>query len=225
GLIMDEIAKMESHLSSAVAFMEGGIQDACDDACSICLEAFCESDPLTIGGTLDIFFSNLLLVAGMSQIYSVFLNGIVFLAFSVITVLPGSLKSCQPYEVKHFMSKVILGLYICECPCVYFDSLCCSNHHFHIGHLPANHLKFAKMDQGHRTSNPFQDPRSLCLNAVSMRYFEAYSYSACSLGMQMLIVSFALWTIRYKESITKSTQGWRVRLFSRNGPVADVGSE
>nr|CAB3491811.1 unnamed protein product [Digitaria exilis] len=40
----DEKAKMES-LTSAAAFVEGGIQDACDDACSICLEAFCESDP------------------------------------------------------------------------------------------------------------------------------------------------------------------------------------
>nr|CAB3490084.1 unnamed protein product [Digitaria exilis] len=40
----DEKSKMES-LTSAAAFVEGGIQDACDDACSICLEAFCESDP------------------------------------------------------------------------------------------------------------------------------------------------------------------------------------
>ncbi|XP_074587716.1 E3 ubiquitin-protein ligase RHF2A-like [Curcuma longa] len=45
---MDESAEMESHLSSAAAFVEGGIQDACDDACSICLEAFCESDPSTV---------------------------------------------------------------------------------------------------------------------------------------------------------------------------------
>ncbi|CAO2146949.1 unnamed protein product [Urochloa humidicola] len=40
----DEKAKIES-LTSPAAFVEGGIQDACDDACSICLEAFCESDP------------------------------------------------------------------------------------------------------------------------------------------------------------------------------------
>nr|CAD1841618.1 unnamed protein product [Ananas comosus var. bracteatus] len=46
---MEETAKMESHLSSAAAFVEGGIQDACDDACSICLEEFCESDPQRCG--------------------------------------------------------------------------------------------------------------------------------------------------------------------------------
>ncbi|KAJ6796455.1 E3 ubiquitin-protein ligase RHF2A-like [Iris pallida] len=39
---------MESHLSSAAAFVEGGIQDACDDSCSICLEDFTEQDPSTV---------------------------------------------------------------------------------------------------------------------------------------------------------------------------------
>jgi len=47
---MEDTAKMESHLSSAAAFVEGGIQDACDDACSICLEAFCDSDPSAATG-------------------------------------------------------------------------------------------------------------------------------------------------------------------------------
>ncbi|URD72152.1 E3 ubiquitin-protein ligase [Musa troglodytarum] len=46
----EETAKMEKHLSSAAAFVEGGIQDSCDDACSICLEEFCESDPSTVTG-------------------------------------------------------------------------------------------------------------------------------------------------------------------------------
>ncbi|ONK81883.1 uncharacterized protein A4U43_C01F33840 [Asparagus officinalis] len=45
---MEESLKMESQLQSAAAFVEGGIQDACDDSCSICLEAFCESDPSTV---------------------------------------------------------------------------------------------------------------------------------------------------------------------------------
>ncbi|XP_038705632.1 E3 ubiquitin-protein ligase RHF2A [Tripterygium wilfordii] len=47
---IEETEISESHLSSAAAFVEGGIQDACDDACSICLEAFCESDPSTVTG-------------------------------------------------------------------------------------------------------------------------------------------------------------------------------
>ncbi|CAI0543912.1 unnamed protein product [Linum tenue] len=45
---MEESKKPEAHLTSAAAFVEGGIQDACDDACSICLEDFCDSDPSTL---------------------------------------------------------------------------------------------------------------------------------------------------------------------------------
>ncbi|KAA8544387.1 hypothetical protein F0562_022399 [Nyssa sinensis] len=45
---MEEGKMSENHLTSAAAFVEGGIQEACDDACSICLEAFCESDPSTV---------------------------------------------------------------------------------------------------------------------------------------------------------------------------------
>ncbi|KAL6575124.1 hypothetical protein OROMI_012409 [Orobanche minor] len=45
---MNEVKKPENHTTSAAAFVEGGIQEACDDACSICLEAFCDSDPSTV---------------------------------------------------------------------------------------------------------------------------------------------------------------------------------
>nr|ABK25021.1 unknown [Picea sitchensis] len=38
----------KTHLTSAAAFVEGGIQEACEDACSICLEPFCETDPSTV---------------------------------------------------------------------------------------------------------------------------------------------------------------------------------
>lgn len=38
----------EDILTSAAAFVEGGIQDACDDSCSICLEEFSDSDPSTV---------------------------------------------------------------------------------------------------------------------------------------------------------------------------------
>ncbi|GMH12198.1 hypothetical protein Nepgr_014039 [Nepenthes gracilis] len=49
--VMDENKKLEeAKLTSAAAFVEGGIQEACDDACSICLEAFFESDPSTVTG-------------------------------------------------------------------------------------------------------------------------------------------------------------------------------
>ncbi|GLT75764.1 hypothetical protein SLA2020_474630 [Shorea laevis] len=45
---IEETEKSEAHLTSAAAFVEGGIQEACDEACSICLENFCDSDPSTV---------------------------------------------------------------------------------------------------------------------------------------------------------------------------------
>ncbi|RAL45959.1 hypothetical protein DM860_006113 [Cuscuta australis] len=38
----------ENHLSSAAAFVEGGVQEACDDACSICLETFSDNNPSSV---------------------------------------------------------------------------------------------------------------------------------------------------------------------------------
>lgn len=38
----------ESLLTSAAAFVDGGIQDPCEDTCSICLEEFSESDPASV---------------------------------------------------------------------------------------------------------------------------------------------------------------------------------
>lgn len=47
---MEEGTKSKDHLISAAAFVEGGTQEACDDACSICLESFSENDPPTVTG-------------------------------------------------------------------------------------------------------------------------------------------------------------------------------
>ncbi|KAL2507399.1 E3 ubiquitin-protein ligase [Forsythia ovata] len=45
---MEDEKVPENHLTSAAAFVEGGIQEACEDACSICLEEFSDSDPSTV---------------------------------------------------------------------------------------------------------------------------------------------------------------------------------
>ncbi|KAI4364034.1 hypothetical protein MLD38_020178 [Melastoma candidum] len=47
--VLDETTNKDgSHMTSAAAFVEGGIQDACDDSCSICLEEFCDGNPSTV---------------------------------------------------------------------------------------------------------------------------------------------------------------------------------
>lgn len=45
---MEAAKKSDDSMTSPAAFVEGGVQEACDDACSICLEDFSESDPSTV---------------------------------------------------------------------------------------------------------------------------------------------------------------------------------
>lgn len=40
-----------------------------------------------------------------------------------------------------------------------------------------------------------------------------------------LLTSLFVFVFRYKESISKSTRGWKERLFSRNTSMSDLGSE
>ncbi|CAA0822554.1 E3 ubiquitin-protein ligase RHF2A [Striga hermonthica] len=44
---MDEVVN-KAEPTSAAAFVEGGVQEACDDSCSICLEDFSDSNPSTV---------------------------------------------------------------------------------------------------------------------------------------------------------------------------------
>jgi hypothetical protein len=62
-------------MTSAAAFVEGGVQDACDDACSICLESFCDEDPATV--TPEPFFFFLVVVAVVAAAF-------VYLLFAVV---------------------------------------------------------------------------------------------------------------------------------------------
>ncbi|XP_074281816.1 E3 ubiquitin-protein ligase RHF2A-like isoform X2 [Silene latifolia] len=45
---MEATKKTDDRMTSPAAFVEGGVQEACDDACSICLEDFSQSDPSTV---------------------------------------------------------------------------------------------------------------------------------------------------------------------------------
>ncbi|XLR04303.1 hypothetical protein S83_070501, partial [Arachis hypogaea] len=68
---IQDINKSKAHLTSAAAFVEGGIQDACDDACSICLEAFCDSDSSTVTNCMHEFHFMCILEWYCSLVFSV----------------------------------------------------------------------------------------------------------------------------------------------------------
>lgn len=60
---MDESSHSEAHLTSAAAFVEGGIQEACDDSCSICLESFSETEPSTV------FYNSVLMMCSFDLLF------------------------------------------------------------------------------------------------------------------------------------------------------------
>ncbi|CAL9037418.1 unnamed protein product [Musa banksii] len=310
---MDETAKMESHLSSAVAFLEGGIQDVCDDACSICLEAFCESDPSTVtscrhefhlqcilewcqrssqcpmcwqrislkdptsqelleavewersfkvdntktttiiqhpafgdfelhhlpvGGSHaemeEHIFQHLAAAASMGRAHRIAgREGRVrsgshgrpqYLVFSTNSdaASVGSISSSSPPRGENEVAPAIVAANPTMPPATLvgeFSEL--------TSVAPTHASEVATLTSEARNSqmrSSISCPRtpasqSSRVHQVGPGLSDFQSFSG-SLKSRLSAVS-----MRYKESITKSTQVWRERLFSRNGPVADIGSE
>ncbi|URE34249.1 E3 ubiquitin-protein ligase [Musa troglodytarum] len=289
---MDETAKIESHLSSAVAFMEGGIHDACDDACSICLEAFCESmrsiysrssqcpmcwqptslkDPtsqelpeavewersfrldntqtttiiqhpafgdfelqhvgcyLPVGGSHaeieECIFQHLLLLLPWEE-HTTLLEEKVGLDQDLMAVRDAasvaSISSSSPPRGGNEVAPAIVAANPTTpttTPVGEFSEL--------TSVTPTHASEVATLTSEARNSqmrSSISCPRAPAGQSSRVHQdgpgpsdFQSFSGS---LKSRLNAVS-----MRYKESITKSTQGWRERLFSRNGPVADIGSE
>ncbi|RWW10015.1 hypothetical protein BHE74_00029418 [Ensete ventricosum] len=197
GSTMEDSAKMESHLSSAAAFVEGGIQDACDDACSICLEVFCESDPSTlpVGGSdaelEERIIQHLAAAAAMGRAHhlgrregrgrSGSHSHPQYLVFSTNSNTPsvGSLSASSATRVENELAPETVG---------------------------ANPSASVTTPVGESAEVTSVTPTHA--NHIAL-LTSGTSSDRC----------------RYKESIVKSTRGWRERLFSRNSSVADIGSE
>ncbi|AQK58371.1 E3 ubiquitin-protein ligase RHF2A [Zea mays] len=288
--VTDETAKIEG-LTSAAAFVEGGIQDACDDACSICLEAFCESDPSALTGCKHEFHLQCILEC--------------FLDMGWCQRSSQCPMCWQPITMKD-PTRQVLGCANRELlEAVERERNIRTNqtrnttifHHpalgdFELQHLPVGndaeleerilqHLAAAAAmgrahhlgrREGHRgrsgshgrphflvfstqpnspsagtissssahmegenDSNPAtpraseSSPRAIRIGEVGnqspgMLTYDAEQDAVVSSGNSTPVSSPRFFN-RYKESITKSTRGWKERLFSRNSSVADLGSE
>ncbi|KAJ8465498.1 hypothetical protein OPV22_028050 [Ensete ventricosum] len=260
GLIMDETAKMESHLSSAAAFVEGGIQDACDDACSICLEAFCESDPSTVTGCKHEFHLQCILEWCQRSSQCPMCWQSISLKDPTSQELLGAVERERNIRLNHARTTTIF-------------------HHpalgdFELQHLPVGgsdadleeriiqHLAAAAaMGRAHHiarregrvrsgeepaeetnvspahasqvpfltsgsSSNPqrssISSPRTPAQSSPVSQEPGPSDFQSFSETLKSRLNAVSM---RYKESIAKSTRGWRERLFSRNSTVADIGSE
>nr|TKR59047.1 hypothetical protein D5086_0000326080 [Populus alba] len=236
--------KSEAHLTvSAAAFVEGGIQEACDDACSICLENFCDSDPSSVTSCKHEFHLQCILewCQRSSQcpmcwqpislkdpmrelLEAVEQRGVLVGANDAeleerliqhltaaaamggvregepVSAIAIATPSSQPLEstlqpITPLSSEALAD------PC----SASASGSSFTNQH--ANSMDNRSPNQSSPNSQDRAGPSDL----------QSFSESIKS--------KFNAVSMRYKESISKSTRGWKERFFTRNTTMADLGSE
>ncbi|PIA54216.1 hypothetical protein AQUCO_00900633v1 [Aquilegia coerulea] len=261
---MDETMKSENHLTSAAAFVEGGIQDACDDACSICLEAFCDSEPSTVTSCKHEFHLQCILEWCQRS---------------------SQCPMCwQPISLKDPTSQELLEAVEHERKLRFNPPRNATIFHhpafgeFELQHLPVGandseleeriiqHLAAAAMGRSHHMarregqrsrSTAHGRPQFLLLPAQTEQSPTSASGSRILTSNQSRITNnsrnsagqsspvnqdragpselqslseslksrLSAVSTKYKESITKSTRGWKERLFSRNTSMSDLSSE
>ncbi|XP_073129385.1 E3 ubiquitin-protein ligase RHF2A-like isoform X5 [Henckelia pumila] len=281
---LDEFKNGESHTASAAAFVEGGIQEACDDACSICLEAFCDCDPSSVTSCKHEF--HLQCILEWSQRSS-------------------NCPMCwQPFSLKDPSSQELLEAVERERKLSFTSSRRNATlfHHPALGDLELQHLQMGVDDpefedriiehlavaamgrthliasrEGSRSRSSTQEtdltsatetntsvpPTSIrkevqprtsshpndhvlasgsgspvipntwqgipCDNRTVSRSLFPNQDRAGPSELQSFSESWKSRlnsvSTRYKESITKSTRGWKEKLFSRSGSMAEIGNE
>lgn len=310
---MEEVAKSENHLQSAAAFVEGGIQEACDDACSICLEEFCENDPSTVTGCKHEFHLQCILewcqrssqcpmcwqsislkdplsqelLDAIEQEKNIRMNPprntTIFhhptLGDFELQHLPGSATDAELEEriIQHLAAAAAMGRarqiarregqrsrssahgrphYLVFSPNVNApnvspmssspyhggegeaDPVMGSNSHFltvgddpaqqalphatQADHFPASASGSSVLPALNNGSSPNNQRSPTQVSPTSQDRAGPSEFQSFS---ESLKSRFNSMSTRYKESITKSTRGWKERLFARNNNVSDLSSD
>ncbi|KAL6842845.1 hypothetical protein ACP4OV_027158 [Aristida adscensionis] len=255
----DEKAKIES-LTSPAAFVEGGIQDACDDACSICLEAFCESDPSALTTCKHEFHLQCILewCQRSSQ--------------CPMCWQPISMKDPTSQELleavereRNIRTNQTRNTTIFHHPSLgdfdYLLLVMMLNLKSAYSSILLLLLQWEGRTKGHRGRSGSQGrpqflvfsahPNSPSAGTVSSSSAHGEGDNDSNPGTPLKKLATLNWTatpdragpsdmqsfsdslksrlnavsMKYNESISKSTRGWKERLFSRNSCVADLGSE
>ncbi|XP_020255956.1 E3 ubiquitin-protein ligase RHF2A-like isoform X3 [Asparagus officinalis] len=240
---MDASDKLEGQQASPAAFVEGGIQDACDDSCSICLEEFCVDDPSAVTCCKHEFHLHCILewCQRSSQC------PMCWQAISLKDPTSQELLECVEMERNRVNQTRNASTF-------YHPAL----GNFELQHdLPVvagnseleerviQHLA-AVAAMGHRRGESY--PRNISISSIPSHADEVtssrpvYSSRGNFVGQSSLndqdsalpsdLQSFSNLTsrltavsMRYKDSITKSTRGWRERFFPSNSSMSDIGSE
>ncbi|KAL0729556.1 hypothetical protein Bca4012_025649 [Brassica carinata] len=216
----DKTTSSEGHLISAAAFVQGGIQDPCDDACSICLEVFCDSDPSTLPVGVD--------NAEIEERIIQHLAAAAAMGRARHGVRREGHRSRSSTQGVHPHLRVFSPP-----PPPMPSSPSQRDESDTVTNLPLSHQN--TLGEGSFQSN-MQPPTSSLPRQVSPSNNRSLNQSSPSdqdragpselqsfsesLKSRLNAVS-----TRYKESISKNTRSWKDRFFSRNTSMADLGSE
>ncbi|CAJ1967321.1 unnamed protein product [Sphenostylis stenocarpa] len=297
--------KTESHMTSAAAFVEGGIQEACDDSCSICLEDFCKSDPATVTNCKHRFHLQCILewCQRSSQCpmcwQPVSLKDATSQELLEAVELERSLRDTPSRNAAIFHHPAVGDFELQHLPMGHESEIeervirhlaaaASMRRAHHLGRREAQRTRSSTHGRPHylvystqpsaspsaagggsepaaipvgnpsaplifdgaEQSSPQQMPqfptRSSSLNSGSTvatsnlqgvhsndRSFASHSLPASHDGAQpseqsfsdSLLSRFNAVSMRYKESISKGTRGWKERLFSPNSSMSELGSE
>ncbi|CAI8614959.1 unnamed protein product [Vicia faba] len=225
--------KGENHMTSAAAFVEGGVQESSDDACSICLEEFNDSDPSTVTVCRHEF--HLQCVLEWCQRSS----------HCPMCWQPISLKDPTGQELFEGVEQERNWR---DTPSRNVNTI----HHQSIGNFGFQSLRMeerilqnlaivASIERRHRrgqmegrgTQQLDHDQSQFLLfsNQQTQQLQNESSTNSRSdtNGLEMQSFSdtlrskFNALSTRYKESISKNTRDWKERLFSRNSSMSELG--
>ncbi|GAB2233968.1 hypothetical protein Drorol1_Dr00003198 [Drosera rotundifolia] len=279
---MDGSKKVEeADLTSAAAFVEGGIQEACDDSCSICLEEFCESDPSTVTGCKHEFHFHCILewCQRSSQcpmcLQAISLKDPACQELLDAVVQERNIRLAPPRSAAIFHHPALGDFEIQHLPVGVNDAELEERIIQHLAAAAAmGRARHLSRRDGHRRSSAQGRPHFLLFpshpnahtgspSSISLEggdsesdpvsasvtnipssnqpgtpsnYRSSPSQSSPSSHdragpsdfqsfSEALKSRFNAVSMRYKESITKSTRGWKERWLSRNSNIADIGSD
>ncbi|KAF8369564.1 hypothetical protein HHK36_032408 [Tetracentron sinense] len=284
---MDEVQTSESHLTLAAAFVEGGIQEACDDTRSICLEAFCDCDPSTVTSCKHEFHLQCILEwcqrssqcpmcwqaislkdpTSQELLEAIECGNDAELEERIIQHLAAAAAAAAMGRAHHIARRegqrnrssaqghpqfLVLSTHPSSPPAVPASSFPAQRGENElapaiaaanpsvlltaVGNEPSHGITQLPSAQTDQIPNSASGSTVLAANRHGISHNNWSSASHSSLASQdgagqsdfhsfseSLKSRFNAVSMRYKESISKSTRGWKDRLFSRNNSMADLG--
>ncbi|KAL7096439.1 hypothetical protein ACP275_10G079200 [Erythranthe tilingii] len=233
---MDEVKKAGDDMA-----FHGGIQDPCEDACSICLEAFCANDPSTVTICKHEFHLHCILEWCQRS------SNCPMCWQSISLKDPTSQELLEAVErersirftpsrnatVFHQVQHLPVGLNDSELEDRIIQHLVAAasmgRSHHHISRRDPSLRLSSSASQTNQVStsssiSSVNDNRSHASES-STPYFDSAGPSDFQSFSDTWRSRFNTISMRYKDSISNSTRGWKERLFSRSSSVADIGSE